>query len=727
MTALIAQLYREQRSAEDRVMFDAYQNGGMVDGKPVTDSRIRSYIANRRDGFTKDDPAYDEWNNRLIQIDFRIGEEKVTLAFQQGKVGAGAVASYYRGQLGKIPKDSAFYREVAGRAAQWAKSAAGAARGRARAGLERSLEGKQNGVAKTWANFSNIEAYITDAAKRAGLIAGNQSLTDADATRLQELFAAGIVGPKGTTITFDDWRNASVAAYKAFDTQISINKQLNRGTKELTEAKGKFLDQGLVRINTIDDRAAYELARDNWLEEVGSAQGDPKAILEATAKYAALLGNIKANASKNVNLDKNDSEFIGGLTNEINAATTGKFSGPTVFDLQSTSTEAVTDGDGQQTADSIQKVIADANALDTGAAYYGQAEFGGGFKVNYFAPGAALDPFGRKGLGPDTQPAILNINGKPTQVMLKGQPVKAQGLVDPNGQPVQNITDPNTGAVTPVSSLSASEVASLLANGFTRPEGDGAIVGYVFQQGGKTTYGVYDTDGNIKFTTQNPWEGAFGTTEGGFSVTAGTSFAGDGTTVVTAPPAINIDLSNTAGLLVDPNVSPSDLRDAAANAPSDSAAQALLAVADRRQKSNEEEQRTQTHGPQETMLGDIRQNVNDFVRQAIGVLSDAAPPSIGAAKAGGVPSLGGWSGAPPSVMGPPPDATPSPAAPPSSFVSDSVTFTPPSLPPNPDAAPTTPPPGSGSGAGVGGATADLLDKYLNPPKPPGSHPGAGLA
>ena len=182
LTSLIVQLYREQKAAEDRVMFDAYQNGGKgIDGKPVTDAAIRKYIAGRRDSFTQDDPLYSEWNNRLIQIDFKIGEEKVGLAYKQGKVGAGAVAAYYRHQLAHIPQDSEFYRTVAGRAADWAKAAAGAARGAARSRLTKALEAKQNGVQKLWDNYSSLEGILTDAAKRAGLIAGNQTLTDADA------------------------------------------------------------------------------------------------------------------------------------------------------------------------------------------------------------------------------------------------------------------------------------------------------------------------------------------------------------------------------------------------------------------------------------------------------------------------------------------------------------------------------------------------------------------
>ena len=620
-------------------MFDAYQNGGLVDGKPVTDERMRSYVAARRDGISQDDPLYDEWNNRLIQLDFRIGEEKITLAFQQGKVGAGAVASYYRSQLGKIPKDSAFYREVAGRAAQWAKSAAGAARGRARAGLEKALAGKQNAVAKTWGNYSRLEAIITEAARRAGLIAGSQTLTDADASRLLDLFGAGIVLPNGKNVTFEQWKQANVDAYNAFDQQIAINKQLKRGVKELTSQKGKFLDENLVRTNAIDDRAKYEAARDVWIEAVEDAQGDPAATKAANDKYAATLDTIMDHASKDEGLLANDPEFIGGLTNEINAVRDGKFTGPTVFDLQSTDGESVTTADAEDTAQRTTNLIADGKALDSGKAFYGQSEFGGPLGVIYYPPGAALDPFGRNGLGPDSQPAILTVNGKPTQVVLKGQPVESKGIVAPDGSAVTEVPGSLFGASgsIPVANLSASDIQALIAGGYTVQ--DGGVVGYVFQQGTKTTFGVVDpTTGDLKFTDSNPFGGAFIPGKDGFTVFTGSVFDNaTGDTTVGAPP-ITLNLGNADSILVDPNVKPSDLRNAAKYEPDPEKQAAYLAAADKRAKlyggtaEENAEMRLSQNAPSTPFLS----GVGDFIRDALGAANQAAGK---AAETAGPPTL----------------------------------------------------------------------------------------
>jgi hypothetical protein len=559
LTSMIASLYRQQKAAEDQVMFDAYQNGGKgLDGKPVTDQIMRSYIAGRQAGFSKDDPLYAEWGNRLTQLDFKIGEDKVTLSYQQGKVGAGAVAAYYRQQLGKIPQDSEFYRTVAGRAAQWAKAAVGAARGRAGARLSAALGDKQTAVQARWANYSQLEAYLTDAAKRAGIIAGNQTLTDADASRLQDFLNAGVAGPKGTKITYADWQHATVDAYRGFDTLIGINKQLGRGYKTLMNEKQKFLDQTLVRVNTIDDRAKYEFARDNFTQAVTDAKGDPRAILAAAQAYATTLGGIKDAASTASGTNANDPEFLGGITNEITALTTGKAAGSSVFDLQSTAGNGAPTSDIQSTADAITKAQADVKALAAGTAFFGQNTPGGAYKVNYYPPGAQLDPFGHNGLDNSYQPSVVDLNGTPTLVMLKGQPIETHGLVAPDGTAVDKVNV--NGQQVPVGNLTAQQVATLLAHGYTQTK-DSTTVGYVFSDpaNGVTKFGVTQPDGSLTYTDNNPFGGTLAPAgSNGFVLLSGSALdPNNPNKIIVQPP----NLSNVKGdtFLASNTVSAKDL------------------------------------------------------------------------------------------------------------------------------------------------------------------------
>ena len=721
MTALVAQLYREQQAAQDRVMFDAWQNGGAVDGKPVTDSRLRSYIAGRRDGFSKDDPLYDDWNNRLTQIDFKIGEDKIQLAFQQGKVSAGAVASFYKGQLDKIPKDSAFYRDVAGRAAQWGKAAGSAARGGARRRLSSHVDGKIAATDKQLANAAAINDIVQRAAVRAGLINDGEPVTQADASRLQDLFNAGIVGPKGTTVTFNDWRNSVMAAYKTFDAKIALNEQLNRGTKTLKEDKAKYFQQYVLGTNAVDDRAKYEAARDIWLEATQDANGDPRAVLDANKKYADALGKIMKDAAAQTGNNANPDEFIGGLQNEINAVSEGKYTGPGVVDYYKRSDAGDFDntvGQGDDTKSSADSFVAatdDAKALGDGTAYYGQDEYGGKMGVIHYQPGSEMDPFGKHGLGPDSQPAIVNINGKPTQVVLKGKPVQSFGLTTADGTSVQQVNG------VPVENLSPQQIANLVQSGqYSIADGDGQTVGYVFNNAGKTTYGYIDpASGDMKFTDANPFTGAFRPTDGGFSLIVGTTEngAGDVTNVAPTLTGQNGTLSQSGdSMIVDPTISPKDLRNLSLNSTDGQAGADLAAIADKRQSDAKAEadymNRAKGNAPTEAnpFAAFGGNSVNEIVRSLLNVSNEIATPKVDS---------------PPDInLGAPGSFRPQPSTAPPAIKTKA-----------PPAPPPTPPPALGGGAP--GAyrppppppkpITDSRSESQNnkkPPKPPAPRPGA---
>lgn len=498
LTSLIMQLVAQQRAAEDRAIFDAYENGGLYRGKPVDDARLRSYIKSRRDSMGKsgnDDPLWDEWNNRLQQLDFKIGEEKVTLAFREGRVGAGAVASYYRSQLSKLTKDSAFYRDVAGRAAQWAQSASSAARGRARGRANAALNSAFEANVKRQSDFLTLDAYVTEYAKRAGIIAGNETITDADATDIQALFAQNLPGPNGGTITMRDYQDASLDYYKALGQDIQLSAQAGRGVKTKTTARAKFLNQHLIRLNTVDDRSKYELAREA-MDEAWNNATDPYAQRDAVNEYIANLTGIRDAALASDGYRRNDPEFIGGLNNEINAITTGQPSGPTVADLQSSSGEGTPTADMQEKVDAITNLRSVLDRLDSGAAVLGQSEPGGPLDVIDLGPSAAMDPFGRNGFDDSMQPAIQNIDGRKQVVWLKGEPVRANLVLDRNGQSV----DPS---LTP-------DMAEGLRNGkytLAFDNGEAPVRGFVFTMtDGTQQFGVLDrTTGRMLFTEHSPF------------------------------------------------------------------------------------------------------------------------------------------------------------------------------------------------------------------------------
>jgi hypothetical protein len=644
---LIASLMREQRAAEDRAIFDAYRNGGLYKGKPVTDAVFLAHLKARRDGFSTDDPLYDQWNNQLIQTEFSIGEQKIDLAFKQGKVGAGAVAAFYRSQLSKIPKDSAFYREVAGRAADWAKSAAGAARaGRAR-GLAKALEGRQNAALKTQGDYLSLDALVTGAAREAGLIRENDLATDADATELMALFQRGaVIGANGQPVSFADWQAATVAAYRAFDTRIQINEQLNRGTIELKENKSRFFDERVLRQNVVDDRTKWEVANDLFFAALKDANDDPAAILAAAEKYAASVETIRAGALAGTGLDENDPDFLGALENELDSLRTGKAAGPGLSDLTG---EGVRFADGTKTtlAAAIGEAKANADLLRRGLAFYGQDKPGGPLQVIPYKEFSDLDPFSRNRLDPSFQQAIVTIGGKPKSVMLKGQPIMATALQDQGGLPVEYIPDKD-GKPVPVANATPEMIEAAIGSGaFSIVVGTSKPIGYVFDNPvtGARFWGVFDQLGNLTFTQSNPFGNAYNLpgVEGGPSVVVPGGF--DPVTGKTIVPNIlgAANVQSGKSLFVDDLVSPADLLALAENSPN---ADAYRALAAERSRGIANEQRVTNR--QTAAQFDYRKFVHDSVEQIAGPFSETAfkvADAIGELLA--PPKVGTSSGAPP--------------------------------------------------------------------------------
>ena len=546
LTALIASLLREQRQAEDRAIFDAYQNGGKFQGKLVDDARILAYMKGRRDGFSTDDPLYDEWNNRLIQTRFSIGEQKIGLAFKQGRASAGAVAAFYRGQLKSIPRNSAFYREVAGRAADWAKSAAGAARGRARGRASAGTRAKLNAQLEKQQSYLALERALTAYARRAGVISGSQTLADADATALQDMFDQGIYSGKDR-ITLNDFRSAAKDHYVALGGEISTRLSLGQQAVEARNKRSRFLDETLVRLNAIDDRGKYEMAREVLSDKVKAAGGDPYAVRAAYDEYAKSLRGIHEVAIKAGDSNVNDPEFIGGLVNEVNAVEGGKNTGATVADVYDMTDEV---GSGQDLADDVAVLNDDLKRLEKKTAYYGQTEPGGQMGVVDWPPGAQ----GALGLDDSLQPSITRVNGQRRVVYLKGESVSASAIIDVN-----------TGSAIDPKAMTAEALRAAIASGALEIK-EGGNVGYIFtnSQNGTVKYGVRDSvSGQMLFTDENPWTSGAINAGDGLTVFGALKPGGkDGEEMVVDPNSVlakPLDINTGDPLMSDSTVAPSDL------------------------------------------------------------------------------------------------------------------------------------------------------------------------
>jgi hypothetical protein len=111
------------QAQEDQNYIDAWKNGGEVDGKPVNDARLLAHFKARRDSLSKDDPLWDEWDNRLTQYTFAIEESKMSLKWDQKKVSESQMSAFYARWAHKATKNSEFRRTLESSAARWRAAA----------------------------------------------------------------------------------------------------------------------------------------------------------------------------------------------------------------------------------------------------------------------------------------------------------------------------------------------------------------------------------------------------------------------------------------------------------------------------------------------------------------------------------------------------------------------------------------------------------------------------
>jgi hypothetical protein len=162
LTSAIVSMMRQYRAQQDQNIFDAWENGGEYEGRKVTDAMLLDHIRSRRDELDKDDPLWDEWNNRLWQYRFSIAEQKANLKYQRAlasaahintstRAGAAAYANaqaaasammrgFYTQWASRLPRRSAAYRDLMASAAQYARAAA-LSQQRARSATQKPDEG----------------------------------------------------------------------------------------------------------------------------------------------------------------------------------------------------------------------------------------------------------------------------------------------------------------------------------------------------------------------------------------------------------------------------------------------------------------------------------------------------------------------------------------------------------------------------------------------------------
>lgn len=127
LEATLVAIAREMEQQRDQNMMDAWQKGGSVDGKKVTDEAILAYWNKRLQGVSKDDPLYDTYANAIKQYQYAIAESKMTAQYAlipNPTAGDDSrMAQFYLNWAKKVPRDSEFYRVLQRDAGQFIRSA----------------------------------------------------------------------------------------------------------------------------------------------------------------------------------------------------------------------------------------------------------------------------------------------------------------------------------------------------------------------------------------------------------------------------------------------------------------------------------------------------------------------------------------------------------------------------------------------------------------------------
>ena len=250
------------QAQEDANMVDAWKNGGEVDGKPVNDARLLAFFKSRRNALSKDDPLWDEWDNRITQYTFAIEESKMSLKWDQHKVSEREMASFYKRWAGKATKNSEFRRTLESSAAKWLTSA-----------KQRASSGST--ASKAAAHERWVKNYYQNH------VAGGEN-AQAGLLNIAKFYDA--MPDSGTSLADLDPDSAGYGAFmdvyidgKTNDNEVQ--NYINDWTREIRKTNPDFefdkrhIDQLLRRaddgLGTLVRRSVYKTEREDWQERRG--------------------------------------------------------------------------------------------------------------------------------------------------------------------------------------------------------------------------------------------------------------------------------------------------------------------------------------------------------------------------------------------------------------------------------------------------------------------------
>jgi len=397
LSSTIISIAREMQAQRERNLMDAWEKGGMFEGRPATDEVVLAYWRGRLNDVDRDDPLYDQYKNTVFQFEYAIGESKASTAYAQGKLSDAGMAQFYLNWARKVPKNSEFYRALQRDAAQFMR----AARARGRASASKAKDAAyQAAQERDYQRNERAGEYLTnvmrDLAAANGLIGTGESndLWDFDPNdpgRMMQLLdslngrSEGDRDDKssdmgsvlfrdritGEAVTAADVQRRLKELDPSFDGRVTVDyirsavrRQLDSQGVRLQRAEAGGYKEHANQLRNMQERTSevgrevalwpvqesYLTSRKSFLSTWLSPTSTPDEKLAAWDRYSRSLTrlasapdidlNTRSRLLAEVNGDgsvKSLAEDFTGLGNADNTTTSGEFSGDiaeTAFDVQ---------------------------------------------------------------------------------------------------------------------------------------------------------------------------------------------------------------------------------------------------------------------------------------------------------------------------------------------------------------------------------------------------------
>ena len=122
LTNTLVAIAREYQQQRDTNIMNAWEKGGLFEGKKVTDGLVLKHWKERMNGVSMSDPLYDTYKNAVTQLEYTVAESKMTAAYALKKKSDSQMVAFYLGWAKKVPKDSEFYRTLQRDAGQYMRT-----------------------------------------------------------------------------------------------------------------------------------------------------------------------------------------------------------------------------------------------------------------------------------------------------------------------------------------------------------------------------------------------------------------------------------------------------------------------------------------------------------------------------------------------------------------------------------------------------------------------------